>query len=108
MTAHTPIQWKATTLNGSHEVRYDGPDHAWHVADVFGGNGLTRPTKHGSAQANADFILLACNAHDDLLTACEQLLKAYRLARPQVFGTDEHEMMARAAIALATGKAVPV
>ncbi len=39
----------------------------------------------------------------DLLTACESLLKVYRLSRPQIFGTDPVEEEARAAISAAKG-----
>lgn len=37
-----------------------------------------------------------------LLATCKSLLKAYRLARPQIFGTDAIEEEARAAIKTAT------
>lgn len=46
-------------------------------------------------------ILRAVNAYDELLAACKELLREYRLHRPQIFGTDATEEYARTAIARA-------
>jgi len=49
-----------------------------------------------------------CNMHliasaPDLYEACKELLKKYRLYRPQIFGTDALECQARQALAKAEG-----
>lgn len=64
------------------------------VADCDSGN----PADSLTDAANAEFIVRACNAHDDLLAALQALERA--IANNEPFTRAEHEQ-ARAAIAKA-------
>lgn len=66
-TEHTPVPWRVKTeqkcAHGRHV--HVGPNRGPTVADVHLWCG----------QADAEFIVRACNAHEDLLAACEAALK---------------------------------
>lgn len=79
-TKHTPGPWAISTLAHIHNsiggalgtgyrVHFDGPDHHWHVATVFGQLDENEPpaTMQGHAIANARLIAAA----PELLAACE-------------------------------------
>lgn len=69
------------------------------IARVWPNTKLSSAKSVELIKANACLIAAA----PELLAACEMLLEAYRLSRPQVFGTDAVEEEARAAIAAAKG-----
>lgn len=103
-TPHTPTPWRIVETNlGLAIVGADIEDLAALPQGKWG------PGSAEQKKANADFIVRACNAHDDLLAALETLLadaEAHAYAR---FGVDpgatdepEANKIARAAIAKAT------
>ena len=67
---HTPGPWKAVRDNSHLRLQQ------W---DVYADNGrgkLLAEVLGDNAEANADFIVRACNAHDDLLAALRGLTNA--------------------------------
>jgi hypothetical protein len=77
--------------------------------DVWDSNGVRICTSHGPRSdeekiANAEFIALACNAHDELLAALEDMLHRFGHLDTDA-GKREACESARAAIALAEGGA---
>jgi hypothetical protein len=64
-TTHTALPWtyRQCTLDTPHSVRFwiDGPNME-PIADV---------KENAEPEANAAFIVTACNAHHDLLEACK-------------------------------------
>lgn len=79
MPKHTATPWKADRSKAIshelHDIRIKSAsllgDRS--IAAVFGWNNNSDPTLE-VGQANADFIVLAVNAHDALVAACKQLL----------------------------------
>lgn len=53
----------------------------------------------------AELICRAVNSHAQLVAALENTIEAYRIIRPQIFGTDIIEQKARRALSLAKGEA---
>lgn len=101
MAAHTPIPWETTGrfIRGSIRVgRHGTPD----VCDVYvDGNAPAE------AQANAHFIVRACNNHEALLKAAKYLLAPFHgamwVGKPEaMLAALEH---LRAAVAKAEGGA---
>ncbi len=68
MTEHTPTPWK--TEGGTS----DAPDPRW---QIFTKNIILALTCGGNDEANADFIVLAANAHAPLVAACEKHKETY-------------------------------
>jgi hypothetical protein len=62
VAAHTPGPWHIG-VREAEKVIYDA--HGWAVANCTMYQGQDSP----EPKANADFIVRACNAHDDLLAA---------------------------------------
>lgn len=74
LPAHTPLPWKVIHSPHGTTINYDGPDHNWCVAAVYGEvHEPTRSTRQGLKQANAKFIVTACNSHDALVGLCRKL-----------------------------------
>lgn len=101
MTQHTPTLWKVTIykdktyIDHNHELSED----YWTIAQAFG----------PQQQANAEFIVRACNSHDVLLAA---LKDAAHVLEPLVQSSEYHSYgyaydKIIAAIAQATGREVP-
>ena len=95
---HTPTPWaiKRTedwaTLSVS-IVDSDGQE----VATI-----TPRGSTPDEMEANAAFIVTACNSHDALVEALEMLLADLN-SMPQCYIQEDHENFARAALTLATG-----
>jgi hypothetical protein len=99
--AHTPVPFGI-------EKRKDG-----NIEIVAGGDGAVLATVYGDdgeplcwpVLANAEFIVRACNAHDELLAACESAVEAF--GSPDDCGSCGQCSMClcRAAIKKAKGKA---
>jgi hypothetical protein len=70
MTAHTPTPWKAMPRHVSADETYDRL-----------GFRCTISGSDADAKANARFIALACNVHDELVAAVKAFL---------VFDADDH------------------
>ena len=99
-TSHTPGPWKQHATPGKIYASVRGADGRC-VADCGSRSDVI-------AQANAEFIVRACNAHDDLLEAleaCERALDEAYFAEPDGCGCLACESLrkARAAIAKAKG-----
>ncbi len=64
-TTHTPLPWEVGERigDGSPVVTYQARDIA------------TVENYYGDGEANAELIVRAVNAHDDLLAACKALMK---------------------------------
>lgn len=74
---HTPLPWKQHTGNGKTYANVRGADDRW-VADCGS-------RSDDIAQANAAFIVRACNCHDDLLAALQNALASLHiLPMPQL------------------------
>lgn len=98
--SHTPIPWKRGIRpdDGTVYVAKDGVA----LADIFGAPEL--------AQADADFIARACNAHYDLLAALAACVVALQLESTRALAPYEDaygplRATARAAIQRAKGEA---
>jgi len=110
MSEHTPGKW---TINGHQIVGEEdiqtfgrrrtsafGPSTASYsttVCEIHGDLSLPGP------RANAEHILRACNAHEDLLAACEAQMEA--TIRPTPAGSAYALKLTEAAIAKARGTA---
>lgn len=79
---HTPLPWKQNN-----------------VGDVVSGKTVILETYDNQDEANAAFIVRACNAHYALIEALEGLLKEMN-----GYGDEEHEAKAIAALKLAKGE----
>ena len=70
MTQHTPTPWQLAendnTIVISQQLDSDG--NAYAIADVLVGNGHK---SDGTKEANAAFIVKACNAHEALVDAAK-------------------------------------
>lgn len=64
MSNTTP--WKC-----GHAFQNNGPDYWLIATQLFRGHEIAKAT----TQANAEFIVRACNAHEELLAACEAALR---------------------------------
>jgi len=110
MSAHTPGPWRIKY--GSPTVVVPGND-THHRRAAIAQCALSHGIGEAGIQdaANAEFIVRACNAHDDLLGALDDLLGQVMQAK-EGFGIyansesmDESVNAARAAIAKAKGEA---
>ena len=93
---HTPGPWAVGSIsptNGGIEVRYDGPDHLWHIADVYGQKDSSKPltTRHGYRESNARLIAAA----PDLLEMCRRSAGAFR-ATARAMRLLKHDVAAEA------------
>lgn len=107
---HTPTPWKTDRRNGNFnkgiiDIRPLAPN----CCDLVDSNRLiaTVNPKYnpitisaGEADANAKFIVRACNAHDDLVAALERFVNIYQSSLELHFG-EEHSKQIRAALAKA-------
>jgi hypothetical protein len=94
------------------------PDHAplpWHVGphyhtDIYSRNGFVaecRPMNAPQPLANAEFIVRACNTHDDLVGALKFVLAFYEPDAGEYLDTEAWKRahaQAKAAIAKAEGR----
>jgi len=71
---HTPIPWDWTGATIHTKSGVDDP--ALRIARVFDESHTDAVKNHEEANANAAFIVQACNAHDELLAACEDFVYA--------------------------------
>lgn len=105
MSKHTPGPWKTER----------GTVHSGTIATVYGDGEwweIWSKSAGGLAEANARFIVQACNSHDELLEALAAMLDCYEgvydMAGPTRHQSDEAtraEGLARAALAKARGEA---
>lgn len=108
-TNHTPTPWYSSTeMDGrhqcysiltAHEDFEDDDDTPYHplIAQTLHGKGFA---PKDIAKANAAFIVKACNAHDDLVGACQTALSNLTLKYPE-----DHLVMKRLKAALAKAQA---
>lgn len=73
---HTPTPWR---FDDNHMYVYCG-DHV--IVTCNDPSTAVGGLSAEEIEANAEFIVRACNAHDDLLTACEAVVLAARLKDP--------------------------
>jgi hypothetical protein len=66
-TPHTPLPW--AFIDGTITTA----DEVFKIADPY--CMPTVDTAPGEMEANADFIVRACNSHYELLTACEEFVR---------------------------------
>lgn len=102
LAGHTPLPWERQSTD------CEGPDYG---VSIIGSNlgGLVAAALPWSTEiedgdfsrveANAEFIVRACNSHYDLLEALQALVNSFEKHRPKKYWDD-----ARAAIAKATGR----
>lgn len=115
---HTPGPWKAVIApnfgNGyiytSIQPTTVDPDNMAHLAMANGEYHVCRMT-HTAAlhkaelhRANAEFIVRACNAHDEMLAA---LKAANDKLRSVLFGGDDHPLVAASDAAIAKAEGQP-
>ena len=76
---HTPVPWRwgncgaIVTDKPDEQVRFIG-DWADDNVEIYGGHVICE----SATEANGRFIIRACNAHADLLAACEAALRQLR------------------------------
>lgn len=71
MSNTTP--WKC-----GHAFQNNGPDYWLIATQLFRGHEIAKAT----TQANAEFIVRACNAHEELLAACEMAVSRLSVLEP--------------------------
>lgn len=103
---HTLVPWVVHIIKDGGEWEYQIRTAAPH--NPAGGLGKHIATVNGLMQAkgedNAAFIVLACNAHDDLLEACKAVLARLDLEPDgAIFPCSAQREMLRAAITKAQG-----
>ena len=71
---HTPVPWHVIRCdNGDYTISYSDTELRSHIATC---HEQTLCPEHGSIEANAAFIVRACNSHTALLEACKALVEA--------------------------------
>lgn len=103
-TAHTPAPWVAVPVKGSYKRPVLIQSGTKLVASVNGTQLEPEQPSIGEAEANAEFIVRACNAHADLLEAAKDTLEALELNRDihgDIYGSWMNAL--RAAISKAQG-----
>lgn len=104
-TKHTPLPWRAVEIDGFYDIHHLTEDNKFH--EVVGSEGISK-------KEDADYIVLACNLHPQLLEALRRLLASHKDliwsldngGRPDMEWTMEIQVVAEEAIALATGSEV--
>ena len=74
MTAHSPTPFRTDGSLIGYREGEDCPPQSWTlIARIEQGIGNRPADQHDQREANAAFIVAACNAHADLLAALEEL-----------------------------------
>lgn len=99
-TKHTPTPWTAEPSAAHYEILCgrgaESVPHATQVANV-----LMIGERREACRANADFIIRACNAHDELVAALRGLIETAEWAVPDTREKGLHGVIADARAALA-------
>jgi hypothetical protein len=89
MSEHTPLPWSVLESDADARepfVAVSEPDEYGNAPDLhiavchYSGNNYdpaTLAADKAKAKANAEFIVRACNCHDELLEACKELVSWY-------------------------------
>ena len=84
MSEHTPLPWEVVPVARPRRVRLPVSHY---IEAIDGDKGVILAAliqdqfpETKMAEANAEFIVRACNAHYDLLEACKLALESYRIA----------------------------
>ena len=111
MNAHTagpgtPLPWRLSEPWGAPNGGYtlEAVNAPGYIADVYAGHHPDDGVDADAGAANGAYIVRACNAHADLLAACEAALTDWH-SHPRNFERKEPDYlpMLRAAIAKAEG-----
>ena len=97
---HTPLPWEIDTTHNDQREGYTVWAGSEIVCDVVN-------DQHDQARTNAEFVVRACNAHDDLLAALEladATLKRFEYGE-KPYQTDDEGEQIYAQIAAAIAKA---
>jgi ActR/RegA family two-component response regulator len=91
MGKHTAGPWKVKEIKTScgrvFKIDREGEDRAHDcIACIYDDNTTLNERNHNEHEANAAFIVTACNSHDELLEACKQLLDKYEIALMKLTG----------------------
>ena len=104
MSNHTPTPWKFKigVTYAAEIIAVSKRGKEWVIARITG-------AKVGSseAEANAEFVVRACNSHYDLLEACQEWIAERDNPSPCWVMKQQAEKKMRAAITKATGKEKP-
>lgn len=102
MSAHAPTPWKIVS---------PGPywkEVPWNVhavsGDIVANTHYGDSAEGGKAHANAEFIVRACNSHDDLLEALEAFTNTFESAKPFELLADLSKAYEKARAALKKAK----
>lgn len=99
MSKHSPLPWRTLLPNDTLIVSATGVETAQTLGDYHAGDADVM-------EADAAFIVRACNSHHDLLEALRYYASPEAWTVNQVEGADgDYGAKARAAIAKATGEA---
>ena len=110
MTVHTPTPWKIVSREqyNHSKITISGKDYEGArfqpIASIEAGNSnaLHLVIDEQTQQANAAFIVRACNSHADLVAALEACLAIVNLQNGNLYAkTNEIQDMARAVLAKA-------
>ncbi len=95
-TKHTPLPWAAQQGGNCSRIWGYGTQPLNYPVAVCERDPIDI---NGTHEANAEFIVRACNAHDDLLVACKAMVQAAQQRDPALGGVAA--TLAEAAIAKA-------
>lgn len=93
MSKHTPLPWEVETPMGDDTpwiVETGKEAYEWRMIAMTASSGDGNeseddpPVSRTEAMANAEFIVLACNTHDDLVKALERIADECRAAHEMV------------------------
>lgn len=94
-TKHTPLPWEA--LKGGPIVHQRESDGYVYVADTDVCTNVYHPSRD-LIKANAEFIVKACNCHDDLLEACKRTKHFLEVCHRASVGRNQRIKILEAAI----------
>ena len=99
-TKHTPLPWASIETDGFYDIHHFTEGQSFH--EVVGSEGIPK-------KEDADYIVLACNLHPQLLEALELSLRAMcsvTLKKNDALFIQETAKGLKRVIALATGSEV--
>lgn len=97
MSKHTPTPWRAVRVGNTLTIAGAVPGYFAEIRGACEG-------AHGAmGEANAEFIVRAVNAHDDLVAALQNLARLFQALHPSHADWGDYKA-ALAAIAKATGE----
>lgn len=104
MTKHTPLPWTTRKSGTSGDVGIAAPGCEGVIAECFEEFAAKFYMLPEEAAANAEFIVLACNSHEDLLRAAREALQTLDRLPADTLTVPGVSRHLRSAIAKAEGR----